>query len=144
MWFHHETWKLWLHFSFGDAGFAPGPAPRGEGVNPGCVSGMERSGAASEMEEIRIAAKRIFHVRVTQPFSQGSADKAAGALARSGAANSSFAFSLALISTLATYHPCILLTVQRLGVSSPEQCPPSARIPRRGDDVPLPSPVPVG
>lgn len=24
MWFHHETWKLWLHFSFGDFGFAPG------------------------------------------------------------------------------------------------------------------------
>lgn len=105
---------------------------------------MESSGAANEMEEIRVAAKRIFRVRVTQPFFQGSADKAAGALAQRGAANSSFAFSLALISTLATYHPCILLAVQRLGVSSREQCLPSACVPRGGGDVPLLSPVPAG
>lgn len=64
MWFYHETWKLCLHFSFGDVGFAPGSAPRVESVNP---SGREHSGAASAMEEIGIAARRIFDVRTTQP-----------------------------------------------------------------------------
>lgn len=41
MWFYHKTWKLCLHFSFGDFGFAPGLAPRGESVNPECASGLE-------------------------------------------------------------------------------------------------------
>lgn len=72
MWFYHETWKLWLHFFFGDFGFAPGSALRGESVNPGCASGLEHSGAASEMEEIQIAAKRIFNVRTTQPSFSGN------------------------------------------------------------------------
>lgn len=58
-------------------------------------------------------------------------------LGTEGSCNSSFAFNVALISTLATYRPCILLTVQQLDVSNREQRPPPRLRARGGCEVPL-------
>lgn len=132
MWFYHETWKLWLRFSLWGFWLCSRLGSKGqECESRGVHQGWKRSGAASEMEEIRIGAKRVFDARTRQPSFSGKRREGGGRLGTEGSRDSSFACSEALISTLAAYRPRVPLAVRRLRVGGRERRLPP-RLPARG------------
>ena len=113
-------------------------------MNPGCASGLERSGAPGGKEELWITAERIFNVRTTQPSFSGKRRSGGGRLGTEGSCSSIFAFSLALISALATYRPRVLRRARQFDASGREQRLARRLRARGGGEVPLLSPVPTG